>query len=148
MTAQFHLMNHRLWSRRTLCYFSPLVFIYLFSKNNPAVSPWGDANGECLFVVTDQRRPSCVMCGWGWLGAAWWRCCLSFECVLSHRMPPSKLPLPFARSHVLATRGWVSGQLLQQWQWVQLQTSSNKYRKNHLSHWISWKHIPHPQIIL
>lgn len=42
--------------------FSPFVFIYLFSKNSPAVSPWGDASGECLFVVTDQQCSSCVMC--------------------------------------------------------------------------------------
>ncbi len=32
------------------CYFSPLVVIYLFSKNSPAVSPWGDASGG-LFVI-------------------------------------------------------------------------------------------------
>lgn len=47
------------------CYCSPFSFIYIISKNSPAVGPWGDADGKCLFVVTDQRRPSCVMCCWG-----------------------------------------------------------------------------------
>lgn len=57
MAAQWHLGSQSL-KLMDPCHFSPLAFIYLFSKKSPAVSPWGDASGECLlFVVTDQRRP-------------------------------------------------------------------------------------------
>lgn len=123
-----------LWSWWTLVI--PAIFIYLFSKNSPAVSPWGYASGECLlFVVTDQRRPSCAMCDRGWLGAVQLRCCVVFlgGCVLNHWMPPSHslstpCPSPPPPAHVPATRGWVDGQLLQWWDWVKLQTSSNKHR--------------------
>lgn len=66
------------------CYFSPFIVIYLISKNSPVVSPWGDAEGCCLWSLI-SCTPSCVMCCWGWLGALQLRCSL----LLSHWMPPS-----------------------------------------------------------
>lgn len=89
------------------CYFSCVVFIYFLNIAQLLVQG-GDASGECLlFVVTDQRRPSCLMCGWGWLSAVQLRCCLFFffDCVKPIDASQLLPPLPSPRSHVLATRG-------------------------------------------
>lgn len=98
------------------CYFSPLACIYLFSKNSPAVSTWGDAGG--VFVICghwsaapqlhDVRLRLIRCTAAEMLSVA--------ECVKPLDASQTLPPLPPPSSHVLATRGWVSGQLLQWWE--------------------------------
>lgn len=116
--------------RSRSCYFSYVGFMYLLNIAQLWVRG-GDASGECLlFVVTDQRRPSCAMCCWGWSSASQLGCCLLCDCVkpidASELLPVPSLPLHSPCCHVPATRGWASGQLLRRREWVKLQISPNK----------------------
>lgn len=71
--------------------------VYLFSKYNSAVCPEGlmPVGSILLFVVTDQQRPSCLMCGTGssaaeFLSGFFLLHFLMF--VVSQWMPPNNFP--------------------------------------------------------
>lgn len=142
MATRINPVNRGLWSWQTLV-------IYLISKNSPAVSPWGWGERETRWVgsiylwslISGAPVAWCVA-GADWAHHSWDAVCFS-KCVkaVDASQPPQPPTLPYPPtnptptpwSHVLATRGWVSGLLLlQRWEKVKLYASSNKHgdRKN------------------
>lgn len=108
------------------CFFSRVMFIYFLNIAQLLVQGV-DASGErLLFVVTDQRCLSCLMCGWGWLSAVQLRCCrgVFFDCGKPTDASQLLTSRPSLRSHARPQGGWVSGQLLQWGEWVLLQVNT------------------------